>query len=74
MFVRGGVRGRGLARPTLAGFEDDARRAGADWMILETGRPQVAAIAFYRAEGYRDIELRLLRQLAAEREPGQPLA
>ena len=30
--------------------------AGADWMVLETGRPQIAAIAFYRANGYVDIE------------------
>jgi GNAT superfamily N-acetyltransferase len=56
MFVRDEVRGRGLARQTLALLEADARRAGADWLILETGRPQVAAIAFYRAAGYRDIE------------------
>ena len=56
MYVREDVRGRGLARATLAGLEDDARRAGADWTILETGQPQVAAIAFYRAQGYRDIE------------------
>ena len=25
-------------------------------MVLETGRPQIAAIAFYRASGYVDIE------------------
>ena len=25
-------------------------------MVLETGRPQTAAIAFYRASGYVDIE------------------
>jgi GNAT superfamily N-acetyltransferase len=56
MYVRDEVRGRGLARRTLALLEADARRAGADWLILETGRPQVAAVAFYRAAGYRDIE------------------
>lgn len=56
MYVREDVRGRGLARATLAGLEDDARRAGADWMILETGRPQVAAVRLYRAQGYDDIE------------------
>lgn len=56
MYVRDDRRGGGLARATLAGLEDDAREAGADWMILETGRPQVAAIGLYRAAGYEDIE------------------
>jgi GNAT superfamily N-acetyltransferase len=55
MFVRGEVRRLGLARRLLAALEAAARAAGADWMILETGRPQVAAVGFYRAGGYVDI-------------------
>jgi len=55
MFVHESVRGRGLARRLLHALEDDARAAGADWMILETGRPQVAAIGLYRAGGYVNI-------------------
>jgi GNAT superfamily N-acetyltransferase len=55
MFVRQDVRHHGLARRLLAALEAGARDAGADWMILETGRPQVAAIALYRASGYVDI-------------------
>ena len=55
MFVHESVRGRGLARRLLRALEDEARAAGADWMILETGRPQVAAIWLYRANGYVDI-------------------
>jgi ribosomal protein S18 acetylase RimI-like enzyme len=56
MYVAGEVRGRGFARALLTALEDDARAAGADWMVLETGRPQVAAVALYRSSGYVDIE------------------
>jgi GNAT superfamily N-acetyltransferase len=55
MFVHETVRGRGLARRLLGALEDDALAAGADWMILETGQPQVAAIGLYRTAGYSDI-------------------
>ena len=55
MFVVEAVRGRGLARALMRAIEDEARAAGADWMILETGRPQVAAVALYRACGYTDL-------------------
>jgi GNAT superfamily N-acetyltransferase len=55
MFVRADVRQQGLARRLLAALEATALDAGADWMILETGSPQVAAVAFYRASGYVDI-------------------
>ena len=55
MFVRPDVRQQGLARRLLAALEATAAQAGADWMILETGRPQVAAVALYRACGYVDI-------------------
>jgi GNAT superfamily N-acetyltransferase len=50
MFTRADARGHGYARALLEALEADAvSSAGADWMVLETGRPQVAAIAFYRA-------------------------
>jgi GNAT superfamily N-acetyltransferase len=55
MFVRADVREQGLASWLLAALEAEAREAGADWMILETGRPQVAAVALYRRCGYVDI-------------------
>ena len=55
MFVVGEHRRLGLARRMLTALEADAQAAGADWMILETGQPQVAAVALYRATGYRDI-------------------
>lgn len=56
MYVAADRRGQGLATQVLQALEADARSAGADWMILQTGRPQVAAVAFYRALGYSDIE------------------
>ena len=56
MFVRERVRGRGFARLVLAALEASAAAAGADWMLLETGQPQVAAIGLYRSSGYVDVE------------------
>jgi ribosomal protein S18 acetylase RimI-like enzyme len=56
MFVRQDRRGLGLARRMLAALESDAGAAGADWMVLETGSPQTAAVALYRSSGYTDIE------------------
>jgi GNAT superfamily N-acetyltransferase len=56
MFVRESVRGRGFARLVLAALEASAAAAGADWLLLETGQPQVAAVGLYRASGYVDVE------------------
>ena len=40
----------------LAALEASAAAAGADWMLLETGQPQVAAVGLYRSSGYVDVE------------------
>jgi ribosomal protein S18 acetylase RimI-like enzyme len=56
MFVHHDVRGRGLARIVLAALEASAAAAGADWMLLETGSPQAAAVGLYRSSGYVDVE------------------
>jgi ribosomal protein S18 acetylase RimI-like enzyme len=56
MFVHECVRGRGFARLVLAALEASAAAAGADWMLLETGQPQVAAVGLYRSSGYVDVE------------------
>ncbi len=56
VFTRPDGRGHGYARILLQALEAEALCAGADWMVLETGRPQIGAIAFYRANGYVDIE------------------
>ena len=55
MFVSDDLRRLGLARRMLEVIESSAAAAGADAVILETGRPQTAAVALYRASGYTDI-------------------
>ena len=55
MYVDPAVRRRGVAHRLLAGLEQDAANAGVRRMVLATGRPQIAAIAMYRAAGYVDI-------------------
>jgi GNAT superfamily N-acetyltransferase len=55
MYVVPDRRGRGLARLLLGHLEDSARAAGADAMVLETGRAQPDAVGLYRATGYADI-------------------
>ncbi|MFC8709772.1 GNAT family N-acetyltransferase [Streptomyces sp. NPDC057197] len=52
MFVIESMRGRGLARRTLAALEEDARAAGRVRMVLETGDQQPEAIALYTSSGY----------------------
>ena len=55
MYVVPDLRGNGLARALLGHLELSAATAGADAVVLETGRPQVAAVALYRACGFIDI-------------------
>lgn len=55
MYVDPEVRRRGVARALLLALEEDAARAGADLMVLETGRPQTEAIAFYERCGYVEV-------------------
>jgi len=55
MYVVAEHRRLGLARRMLTHLETTAALAGADAMILETGRIQVAAVAFYRRAGYVDM-------------------
>ena len=55
MFVDAAARRLGLAGAVLQQLETDAARVGVTSMILATGRPQQAAIAFYRRHGYLDI-------------------
>lgn len=55
MYVVLSARGRGVARAVLRHLERDARRAGADWLVLETGMVQPEAIGLYRSSGYADV-------------------
>jgi ribosomal protein S18 acetylase RimI-like enzyme len=56
MYVAPSARGRGLSRMVLAELEATAREAGLDWLVLETGQPQVSAVRLYRSSGYTDID------------------
>ncbi len=58
MYVVPSRRGTGLAQLMLTSLEDSARAAGADVMVLETGRPQLAAVALYARAGYTDAGAR----------------
>jgi ribosomal protein S18 acetylase RimI-like enzyme len=40
----------------LTALEASATAAGADWMLLETGQPQIAAVGLYRSSGYVNVE------------------
>lgn len=53
MYVTSDQRRHGHAAALLAAIEDDARSAGVTELIFTTGRPQTAAVAFYRARRLR---------------------
>lgn len=55
MYVDAAVRRQGLARRLLRTLETDAAASGADWLVLESGAPQAAAIDLYRSAGYLPI-------------------
>ena len=56
MYAARDVRGTGVAAALLRALEDSARSHGRRRVVLETGVPQAAAIAFYEKNGYRPIE------------------
>ena len=55
LYVIPARRGDGYSRVLMGAAEDEARRAGATRIILETGTEQPEAVSLYRAIGYRDI-------------------
>lgn len=55
MFVAATARRHGLAGAVLQRLEADAAAAGVTSMVLATGQPQQAALAFYRRHGYTDV-------------------
>ncbi len=56
MYVRSGVRGRGVAEAILAKLVAEAMEAGPTVLRLETGTHQAAAIRFYRRCGFEPCE------------------
>src|SRR5262249_7929249 len=57
MYVSPSVRGQGFGRRLLTALEAEARALGVRRLVLETGIRQAAALALYRATGYRPIPL-----------------
>jgi putative acetyltransferase len=57
MYMAPSVRGKGLAKQLVAALEAEARALGARRLVLETGIRQHAALALYRATGFRPIPL-----------------
>jgi GNAT superfamily N-acetyltransferase len=57
MYVVPSMRGKGLGRRLVAALEAEARMLGARRLVLETGIRQAAALALYRATGFRPIPL-----------------
>ena len=56
MYVVPAAQRRGFARAMLAHLETTARDAGADVLVLETGKEQPEAIALYESSGYTPVE------------------
>jgi len=52
MYVAAEARGRGLGGRILAALEAEARRLGADTLVLETGDRQPEAVALYTRAGF----------------------
>lgn len=59
LYIKDGMRGRGIGKALMDRFEEDARTAGYKFVLTST-RSDEDAQHFYRAIGYRDCgELRL---------------
>ena len=56
MYVLPAYRGSGAAHKVLSGLEEWAFESGAVRCVLETGKRQPEAIAFYRKAGYSEME------------------
>ena len=57
MFVEPELRGQGIGRALVEALETEARRLGAERLVLETGIRQTAAVALYERCGFTPIPL-----------------
>ena len=55
MYTPPEYRGKGIAREILSSLEDWAKEQGYSKCILETGKRQIEAVAFYPKCGYQEI-------------------
>jgi GNAT superfamily N-acetyltransferase len=56
MYVAPAARRLGLSKVVLAELEASAQAAGLDWLVLETGQPQISAVRLYRSCGYVEVD------------------
>ena len=56
LYVRPRFRGRGLAHALMSAVEEHARKAGLEWLYLDTKDDLQAAIRFYLGTGYEHCE------------------
>jgi putative acetyltransferase len=52
MYTVQGARGQGVGRAVMARLEEEARAAGKDWLLLETGHEQDASMRFFEEYGF----------------------
>jgi putative acetyltransferase len=57
MYIAPLARGKGLGKELVRALEAQARRLGAQRLVLETGIRQAAAVALYRGSGFSPIPL-----------------
>lgn len=55
VFIKPEYRNRGISKKLMMRLEDLARKAGYQYLILESGEPLVAAMALYRKIGFEVI-------------------
>lgn len=55
VFIKMEYRGKGISKELMKRLEDIARKKGYCYLILESGKPLVAAMALYKKVGYRII-------------------
>ena len=67
MYVAPQARRRGVAREMLARAESIAQAAGCKRIVLSTSELQAAALALYRAAGYRLVREEMLRRVPGSR-------
>lgn len=56
VFVKKEYRGQGLSKELINKLEERAKEKGFYKMILETGKPLIAATGLYQKMGYRTVE------------------
>lgn len=62
MYLLPAFRGRGIAQKMLQNAETSAAQAGFDTLVLSTADIQIAAVSFYKKNGFRLVSTRVEEQ------------